>query len=253
METMNDRTEGMLRYSQSQGSLFFLLNKMKEEGRLDDIIQVCLKALDTLPDYFPLRHLLAEIYFEEGFFDQAEAELSKVVSDIDSLISVYKLQAEIYTQKKRYKEAFEALKRYLAHKSDDSEALELLKSITIPAESTSIPLEEEDNSSISEVSSGFATGTGDEDEYSEFATPTLAEIFFSQGQINNAIRTYEKILLNDPDDNESKRRLDELKALKSEEPGMKDMKEDKDSVIKVKMISFLEGWLTKIRESKNGT
>lgn len=248
METMNDRTEGMLRDSQSQGSLFFLINKMKEEGRLDDIIQVCLKALDALPDYFPLRHLLAEIYFEEGFFDQAEAELSKVVSDIDSLISVYKLQAEIYTQKKRYKEAFEALKRYLAHKSDDREALELLNSIKIPAESTSIPLEEEDLS-ISKVSSGLATGTGDEDEYSEFATPTLAEIFFSQGQINNAIRTYEKILLNDPDDNESKRRLDELKALKSEKPGMK---EDKDSVIKVKMISFLEGWLTKIRESKNG-
>jgi len=249
METVIDSTEGMLRHSQSQDALFLLLNKMKEEGRLDDIIQVCLKALDVLPDYFPLRHLLAEIYFEEGFFDQAEAELLKVVSDIENLISVYKLQAELYTQQKRNKEAFEALKRYLAHKSDDREAIELLKSIKIPVESPSIPFEEEHDSGISEVSSGIAAGTGDEDEYSEFSTPTLAEIFFSQGQINNAIQTYEKILLNNPDDNESKLRLDELKALKSEEPGMK---EDKDSVIKVKMISFLEEWLTKIRESKNG-
>ena len=46
----------------------------------------------------------------------------------------------------------------------------------------------------------------------DLATPTLAELYYSQGQILEAIATYEKVLLNKPDDKASEQRLAQLRA-----------------------------------------
>ncbi|MBN1276333.1 MAG: tetratricopeptide repeat protein [Deltaproteobacteria bacterium] len=248
---MNDFNDGISSCSQSQGALSLVLNKMKQEGRVDDIINMCIKALSASPDYFPPGNLLAEIFFEEGFFDEAEAELLRVVSVMESSIWAYKLQAEIHIRQKRYRQAFEALKRYLAHKSDDSEAFDLLRKIITPDDSGKKLIEDKSFADMSVPPGAAANGADDEDVFSEFATPTLAEIFFDQGQISDAIHTYEQVLKNNPDDTIAARRLVELKSLINEDAGIEDMKRDEGRLTKLKMISFLEGWLHRIKESKN--
>jgi cytochrome c-type biogenesis protein CcmH/NrfG len=85
-----------------------------------------------------------------------------------------------------------------------------------------------------------------EEEPPEIATPTLAQIYFEQGQIEEAINTYEMIITQDPEDEFSKRRLEELQAMIAEEKGLHAVRQKKE-----KMIAILESWLANIRDQFN--
>jgi len=87
---------------------------------------------------------------------------------------------------------------------------------------------------------------------SEIATSTLAEIYYNQGQINEAVSTYKKVLLNNPDDKESRARLSELNALikKREDPRAENI--DSIKLQKEKMIKILEKWQTNLQMANHG-
>jgi len=281
MKNSSDLLEQILTHGPSQSTVFLVLTAIKEEGRTSEVIQGCLKALAVYPDDIRLRKLLAESYGDMGFLGQAEAELARVTLEIDELTSTYKLLAQIYARQERFAESFESLKRYLALKPDDQEALDLLKRIKpAPAEvkpeeaPTAVAVEPEPEEGPREeepvikavepepAPEELATGEGidraaeiqeePEEAVVDLATPTLAEIYFNQGLIQEAIKTYEKILLNNPDDKASEQRLVELRAsLESEEkplPSEKDVARAKSE----KTIAILENWLAKIQAEKNG-
>ncbi len=220
-------------------ALFLALNKLKEEGQFREIIQGCPKALSVYPDDIRLRSLLAESYFETGLVDQAEAESEKVTSMIGGLIPAYKLQGKIYIKQQKLKEAHEALKRYLAHNPGDQEALDLLDRIISPEEKTmsKAPKALED-----------ITLAEEEAEITDLATPTLAEIYYEQGQIREAISTYEKVLSNKPDDEASMQRVSELKALLAEEPDTQIAAKAWVRAKKERTIAILERWLVRLEE-----
>ncbi|MBW1705468.1 MAG: tetratricopeptide repeat protein [Deltaproteobacteria bacterium] len=279
MENSNDIFGRILGSGPSQNTVFLLLRKMKEEGRLGEVITECLKALDFYPNDVQLRTLLAETYLEMGFIGQAERELDRITSDIKNLISAYKLQADIYTRQKRHEEASEALKRYLALNPDDREALDLLAKIK-PVEEEPVPkapeipeeagpaLEEEFEEEIKEeiiteppeIPEEVVLAAEEEikeepappelpEEVADLATPTLAEIYYNQGQMDEAINTYEKVILNNPEDKSSIERLEALKAQIAEKPEVKATPEDAIRARTEKMITVLEGWLERIQES----
>jgi tetratricopeptide (TPR) repeat protein len=214
---------------------------MKEEGRSSDVIQECLKALSIYPDDTRLRKLLAESYLEAGFIGQAEAELARVTSDISHLISAYKIQAKIYTQQKRVEEAVDALKRYLSHRPEDQEALDLLAKVK-PAEQEPVP-------EGPEIAKEVPLATEEEGHrVTEPATPSLTESYYDEAYIRDAISTYENVLLDNPDDMASAERLAELKALAVEQKAVEMPNEDNLRARKEKMISILEEWLARIQE-----
>jgi len=248
MGKSNDLLSQILSHGPSQSTLLLILTKMKEEGRSSEVIQECLKALSAYPDDIRLRMLLVETYLAEGLIGQAEKELESVTSGIADLISAYKLQAEIYTKQQRVEEAFDALKRYLAHNPDDQGALDLLDAIKPAEERLAVtPVEEESAAEAQEPSEDAARTTEGGGAFVDLATPTLAEICYNQGQIHEAISTYEKVLLNDPGDNASMQRLAELKASITEETGPQHTDDDNARAKKEKMITLLEGWLAKIQ------
>jgi tetratricopeptide (TPR) repeat protein len=87
----------------------------------------------------------------------------------------------------------------------------------------------------------------------DFASPTIAELYYSQGQIDAAIHTYERVLGSNPEDQESLRRLKELKGMFAESPS--DAGEKAEVAFpgrKERMITILERWLPKIMEIKYG-
>jgi tetratricopeptide (TPR) repeat protein len=96
----------------------------------------------------------------------------------------------------------------------------------------------EDTNITQEKGNGFA----------ELATPELAEIYYKQGQIDEAIRTYESTILRNPDDETSLKRLAELKALRVEEVEQQVSPDDIIRENKKKMITVLEEWLARIQE-----
>ncbi len=245
MEKSDDLIGQILSHGPSAGTLSLVLGKMEQEGRHSEVIRESLKALGRYPDDIPLRILLAESYLKVGFIGQAEVELEKATSMIEDLISSYKLKAKIYLMQERQDEAADALKRYLAHKPSDPEALDLLEQIRLgPGDTNGTPEEQPGLETVSEQE--------DEEVFSELATPTLAEIYYNQGQIEEAISTYERVLLTAPDDKASQKRLLELKALVKEAGRERPKDTDELRPKKERMIRILERWRERVQGLDHG-
>ena len=264
MGNSNDLYGRILSTGPSRDTFFLLLTQMKQEGRFSEVTCECLRALSFYPQDVRLRRLLVESYLELGFMGRAEEELGRVISDIEDLIPSFKLQAGMYARQQRFEEASRALHKYLAHYPDDQEALDLLAEIT-PVEDEPIletpeireepvmpPPEEmpdveasaeavEEAAPLVEEPAIPAPG---EDVVDELATPTLAEIYYNQGKIEDAINTYEKFLLKSPDDGPYAERLAQLKALVARESEIEVFEADKVRSKEEKLIAILEGWRT---------
>ena len=228
MDNPNTFLEDILDSSPSPGTLFLVLSRLKEEGDLERVIKECRRALEIYPEDLYLRRLLAETYFDSGMIPQAGEEIKKVIQGVDELISSYSLQTEILIHQEREKEAIESLRLFLAHRPDDRDALRLMESLG--------PLDE--------------TSEGPGPASPDIATPTLAEIYFDQGQLKRAIETYEKVIAGNPENPSILKRLDELRDMIGQDRADEDRDAERLRQQKIKMISVLEGWLAGIRHGK---
>ncbi|MBW2031702.1 MAG: tetratricopeptide repeat protein [Deltaproteobacteria bacterium] len=245
MNNSEDLYDEILEDGPSPATIFHLLTKLKEGGQLERVVKWCERALDIYPNDIPIRKLLAEAYFEEGLIAEAEEELERVSEQLNSLASVYKLKAEILNRQGREEEAAKTLQLYLDHHPDDEEALRLM--------------EEVHPSEVEEPERGTALAEEpqveeEKEEEPEIATPTLAEVYFSQGQIHEAIKVYEKVLEREPEDQFSQHRIAELKSmLEPESPsGERERVQDLHAARvlrdKERLVRILESWLSGIRE-----
>lgn len=231
----------------SPATIFRLVSRMMEEGRLDRVINRCKRALDTYPNDIPIRKLLAEACFESGRISRAAEELEKITEQLDSLATIYKLKAQVLDRQGREEEAAKTLRVYLGHNPDDKEALRLLERLT-PRE-------------LQEPGRGVSRGAEPQTDRGEgeggldIATPTLAEVYYTQGQIQEAIKVYERVLEREPNDQYSQRRIAELKSMVEAESPPHEMETARErppagSARKKneRLIALLESWLSSIRE-----
>ncbi|MFO7784745.1 MAG: tetratricopeptide repeat protein [Thermodesulfobacteriota bacterium] len=272
MDDLERLLKDILENDASSGTLCLALSKLRAGGHTGLVIRHCRKALETHPAHDGLRTLLAEAYLDSGLAARASDELERVTRNLDESAKAYLLLAGAYERQGRHEEAAGCLDIYLAHNPEDTAARESLESLRPPArETTWEPLE---------------TPEAERPDYPqhetlpEIATSTLAELYFSQGQIDAAVKTYEKVLAQSPDDSRGQARLQELKALTAaspddasgREPGVEPAMEpppaedefheqapveaEKASASNSekrkteKMIAVLEGWLTRIQESR---
>ena len=262
-----DRLLGeILDHGPSSETLGLVLAELKRLGHTRKVIQECIKALRRHPDDLPLRLILAEAYFEEGLLSHAEAELETATSQMDRYASAYRLQAEIFRAQRRGDEALRSLKTYLAFRPQDEGALDLQKELEIsqaapapemppiqeeitepvaahPAEAPSLEALEPLNGEAAKPEFRF-----EEEALTEIATPTLAEVYVNQRQIQEAISIYEKVITQNPEDQTSVTRVQELKTILAAEPGPHE-----ETVLKAKQrthrtIAVLESWLANIRK-----
>jgi len=236
----------ILNHGPSADSISIVLTRMKKEGRLSEVVQECIKFLRIYPDSIRLRLLLAESCLEIGFIGLAESELEKVTSMIEDLIPSYKLLAGIYAKQRRLTEAADTLKLYLAHCPREPEALKLLEEMRPASVSGEAPLK------VEELSDDVISGVDERrDALVDFATPTIAELYYAQGKLSAAISTYEKVISSNPDDSDSLKRLIELKGMAPAEPGPEGKEKDDLHKKKKKLITILEEWLPKIKEKQH--
>jgi predicted Zn-dependent protease len=241
MTPSNDLINQILNQGPSQSSIYIILSHLMGERQGAAVIQGCLKALDLYPDDIRLRQLLAEAYLQLGFIGQAETELSRVIERISGLTGSYKTLAKLYLGQKRRLEARRLLQLYCLHQPEDMEAAGLLAELQAKeAKPEAEPEEAQEEASEPDV-------------LVQLATPTLAEIYFRQGQVQEAIRTYEKVVARNPHDERLIQRLNELRgAVQGPAETMEVVAGPSPKEINQKMISVLEGWLTRIRELKRG-
>lgn len=276
MTASDDLHTKILSHGPSSETLFILLSQMREEGKSGDVIQACMRALDIYPGDISIRKLLAETFLEAGFISQAETEMEKVSTAIKDLATIYKHKAEVLAKQQRSEEAMEAARTYLAHYPDDQDAIRLLEDLApseeapvqdIPDETEEAPVEtiqvepipetypeppEEMETPLEpeEVNPPVPEETEPPIPSPDIATPTLAEVYVTQEQMPEAIQTYERVLEQNPEDHESRERLQELQSMDAgEAPAPEPWNEGARVKEKTeKMINTLESWLEEIRE-----
>ena len=244
----------------SSETLCLVLAELKSLGHTRKVIQECIRAIQNHPEDLALRLILAETYFEEGLLSQAEAEIETATSQMDRHASAYWLQTLIYHAQKRNDEALRSLKTYLALRPQDERALDLLREMgteALQAQEEIIELavaeaEKPPAFAMEEETSEF----GFEDEVlSEIATPTLAEVYVHQGQIQEAIRIYERVVAQNPEDQASLKRILELNAMRAvaSPPAEEAKKIPRAKQKKQKTLAILESWLANIRKMSEDT
>jgi predicted Zn-dependent protease len=133
-----------------------------------------------------------------------------------------------------------------------SQEEDILESVVIPEDITraleeDIEEEEEEEEEVAELHEAWVDQE-EKDEFAELATTELAEIYYNQGLINEAINTYELALLSNPDDKTSMERLAELKALNGDKPIQQSAADNILRERKKRMITVLEEWMDRIQE-----
>jgi tetratricopeptide (TPR) repeat protein len=221
MTTLNGIYDEIVDKIATPKARIILLEILKKEGKPEKVIQACLKALESFPDDISIRKLLAETYFEQRSIELAKVELEIISRQINELSSVFKLQAELFKEENMVEEAINSLKLYLAHHSNDQDAARLLSELSAPPK----------------------------EEVSILPTSTLAEIYYKQGELEEAIKIYTQVVKDFPDDEKYKYRLEELKAIiktKKPERSYEEILKEK----KLTLIGILERWLTNIDKRK---
>ena len=252
----------------SSETLCVVLAELKRLGHTRKVIQESIRALQNHPENLTLRLILAEAYFEEGLLSQAEAEIESATSQMDRYALAYWLQAEIYDSQKRNDEAIRSLKTYLALRPQDERALNRLSEMVAPeaAPPVEVPQAQEDivepavvEAPQHEALKRIEPLAFDEEEpefefeeeaLSEISTPTLAEVYVHQGQIQEAISIYEKVLAQNPEDQAALRRIQELNTMRAFEPPLAEKAQEvpRAKQKRQKTLAILESWLANIRK-----
>jgi len=242
----------ILKRGASSETLRILLSELKKEGNPGKVIQECIRALQIYPQDPFLRRLLAESYLEAGFLSQAEMELERLTSQIDEQASLYKQLADIYRKQRRGEDAIRSLRIYLAHRPEDHEALDIFEALharpAVTEETPAAQIMEAAHEETPEPLREEKAELPEEATVPEIATPTLAEVYVSQGDIEEALKIYHKVIARNPQDERSQQRVNELEALLTREPPVLEKPRDGRRKKKERAIAILEAWLADLRK-----
>jgi tetratricopeptide (TPR) repeat protein len=179
-------------------------------------------------------------------------EMEKLTSQIDELASMYKRLADIYRKQRRGEDAIRSLRIYLAHRPEDHEALDVFEALHVrPVVTEETPAAEIQEAAAGEIHEPILEQEAELPEEAavpEIATSTLAEVYVSQGDLEEALKIYHKVIARNPQDERSQQRVKELEALLTREPPVPEKKVDGRRKKKERAIAILEAWLADLRK-----
>jgi tetratricopeptide (TPR) repeat protein len=208
-----------------------------------------------LGDLVSAYKLQAEIYTKQQRNEEAVWALNQYLvhrpDDHDALDLLDKIKSGVEGEKPKETQALEDFAHTEEEKVEDlvnSQEEDILESVVIPEDITRALEEDfEEEAVVAELPEERFDLEG-EDKFAELATTELAEIYYNQGLINEAINTYELALLSDPDDKTSIERLAELKALNVDKPVQQTAADDILRERKKRMITVLEEWMDRVQK-----
>jgi tetratricopeptide (TPR) repeat protein len=208
-----------------------------------------------LGDLVSAYKLQAEIYTKQQRNEEAVWALNQYLvhrpDDHDALDLLDKIKSGVEGEKPKETQALEDFAHTEEEKVEDlinSQEEDILESVVIPEDITRALEEDfEEEVVVAELPEERFDLEG-EDKFAELATTELAEIYYNQGLIDEAINTYELALLTNPDDKTSTERLAELKALNVDKPAQQTAADDILRERKKRMITVLEEWMDRVQK-----
>jgi tetratricopeptide (TPR) repeat protein len=232
-----------------------LADELRRRDHIEEAIELCRKGLQFHPDYASGHVVLGKCYLGRGDLEEAREAFREALTIDSGNVLVLKNLGDITFRQGDLEAATEYYQRILELDAGNAEVREVLVELKAPQDEhppadppielsvvTEVPVFEEQLSEPPDAVSGpeeeqpCADSEGEEpklspeetellrDEEDEesgkgpprgMATATLAEVYFQQGLLDQAIETYQKVLRHQPDDDGVKDRLAELKALRS--------------------------------------
>ena len=211
-----------------------------------------------LGDLVSAYKLQAEIYSKQQRNEEAVWALNQYLvhkpDDHAALDLLDKIKSGVEGEKPKETQALEDFAHTEEERVEDivnSQEEDILESVVIPEDITRALEEDfEEEVVVAELPEERFDLEG-EDKFAELATTELAEIYYNQGLINEAINTYELALLTNPDDKTSMERLAELKALNVDNPEKPEQQTAADDILrerKKRMITVLEEWMDRVQK-----
>ncbi len=168
---------------------------------------------------------LAEIYRNNAMYEEAAELCVKGLSYHPDYISARLFLAKLRLEKNRSAEAAEELKKVTEIDPDNIMAHTLLEGIYRTAGNPE--LAKAAGEKINSIASAAAESPAEKNPGME--TVTMAEVYFKQGLLDEAMEVYEKIVKRNPLEVNAAARLKELRALKEDE--FKSFREKRDRLL----------------------
>lgn len=150
-----------------------------KQGRPKEAEDLLKEGILKHPNYLPAHLLLGRCYKEDGRYEEAREEFNKVLNLDKTNIPAYRELAEIYEKLEDKENLSKTYKTILKLYPYDEKAKEYLKR---------------------------------EKEPKPFATIAIAKLYESQGLFKEALEIYKQVLEREPENEEAKRKVEELKG-----------------------------------------
>jgi tetratricopeptide (TPR) repeat protein len=190
------------RYEQAPESRLFapLADAYRKAGEIDRAIELCEKGLEKHPSYASAHVILGKCFYDKGATERARSEFLRVIElDPENMVALKSL-GDIF----------------LAEGDSDGAARFYKQLITIDPsnENVAAALKElEENFQVRQIDLSDDRKVTKVDSPRELATMTLAGIYAAQGYYNKALKIYQDIVRNEPDNREAVEMVGKLEAL----------------------------------------
>jgi tetratricopeptide (TPR) repeat protein len=201
-EKENELSDLIKKFEQAPESRAFapLADAYRKRGEIDSAISICEKGLENYPNYASARVILGKCFYDKGATERARSEFHQVL-DIDSENMVaLKYMGDISLAEDKQSEAAEYFRRLLEIDFTNEEVSVILDKIESGLKTKGMDLSDEE--SVRNVQ-----------RPEELTTVTLAGIYAAQGYYKKALKIYEKVLEDDPENEEAARMMEKIKNI----------------------------------------
>lgn len=184
-----------------------LAEAYRQIGLLDDALEAARLGTRMLPNFSPGFATLGRILGQMGRIDEAMSAYARALSIDRQVQSALVGLARLHLVRGERDEARRILREAAAYHPQDEMIENMLIALDLPRPWGGAPAPEPAVATPETVLPAAAPAGGE-----PIPTATLAEIYFKQGLIDQAIRVYEEILRVEPENAPAARRLQELSA-----------------------------------------
>ena len=210
-ENSEELTSLLERFEKAPDSRLFapLADARRKNGDLDRAIELCENGLKTYPDYASAHVILGKCYYDKGATERARAEFQRVLElDSENLVAL-KFMGDILYAEDKHDEAAEYFKKLLSIDPTNKEVSTSVGEIEKEFRIKEIDLE--DDKTVRKV-----------ERSRELATITLAGIYAAQGYYNKALKIYNDIIRDQPDNREAQEMIEKLQSIMAESEQQRD-------------------------------
>ena len=188
--------------AQNPDSMVFvqLADAYRRAGNLEQSVEVCLQGLERHPTYTTARVILGRNYFDLGKLEEAASEFHQIEAVDPENILAHRMLGQIALNKGQFADAISRQQKVLALDPDDSTAQDLLQQA----------LQAKQGESASKQAP--ASKAASPDEHAQALK--VADIYIKKRALDKAAEVVQEILASDPNHALSRRKMDEINALK---------------------------------------